>query len=266
MIIDMHVHCFPDKFAPRSISARSQKFGIIPKSDGTIKGVEVSMSKACVNISVLQPIALKPVQTVKMNRWAADIKNDGITSFGTIHPDYPDWKHEIKWLAAEGFKGIKFHADCQGYFVDDPHMLSIYQAVFDAGLIILFHSGVDLAFTEPFHCTPSKLRKVLDTFPGAIMIAAHMGGYRYWDDVEKYLLGRDIYFDTAYSIHEMGLERAEKFIKQHGTDKILFGTDFPWRDHATDISLIKSLDFAHEDINKILGNNAKKLLGLDDVK
>jgi uncharacterized protein len=57
--------------------------------------------------------------------------------------------------------------------------------------------------------------------------ASHMGGYRYWDDVEKFLLGRDIFFDTAYSIHELGVERAEKFIKQHVADKILFGTDSP---------------------------------------
>lgn len=263
MIIDIHVHCFPDEVAPRSISVRSQKFGIIPVTDGTVAGLKVSMSESGVNTSVLHPIALKPEQTIKMNRWAASVKDKGIISFGTIHPDFSDWKQEIKWLVNKGFKGVKFHADCQGYYVDDPHMLNIYEKVFDAGLIILFHSGVDLAFTEPFNCTPLRLRKVLDTFPGAVMIAAHMGGYRYWDDVEKHLLGRNIYFDTAYSIHELGMERAEKFIRQHGAEKVLFGTDSPWRNQTMDISLIKSLNLDRKDINGILRNNAKKILGID---
>lgn len=262
MIIDIHVHCYPDEVAARSVSARSQKFGIIPMTDGTIQDLKKSMSRAGVDICVLLPIALKPEQTIKMNRWAACVKEDGIISFGTIHPDFADWKNEIKWLAAEGFKGIKFHADCQGYYVDDPHMLRIYEKVFEAGMIMQIHSGVDRAFTEPFHCTPSRLGKVLDSLPGAPIIAAHMGGYRYWDDVEKHLLGRDVYFDTAYSIPELGKERAERFIRQHGADKVLFGTDSPWSDHTMDILLIKSLDLEQEEIKGILGNNANNILAL----
>lgn len=260
MIIDIHVHCFPDEVAERSIAARSQKFGIIPVTDGTITQLKISMEKAGVDISVLQPIALNPKQTMKMNRGPLNIKQDGIISFGTIHPDFFNWREEIKWLKDNGFKGVKFHADCQGYYVDDPHMLNIYEKVFDAGLIILFHSGVDHAFTEPFKCTPSRVRKVADTFRGGVIIAAHMGGYRYWDEVEKYLLGRDIYFDTAYSIHELGVERAEKFIKYHGAEKILFGTDCPWRNQAEDIKLIRSMSLCKKDIKAILGENARRIL------
>ena len=28
-----------------------------------------------------------------------------------------------------------------------------------------------------------------------------MGGYDCWDDVEKYLLGEEVYFDTSYTSH-----------------------------------------------------------------
>jgi predicted TIM-barrel fold metal-dependent hydrolase len=258
----MHIHCFPDNVASKSISARSEKFGIIPKTDGTVSGLKKSMLEAGVDAGVLLPIAIKPDQTVKMNRWAVCIEEEGVISFGTLHPDYSNWKKEIFWLRDNGFKGIKFHADCQGYYVDDPYMLNIYQYVIEAGLVMLFHSGVDYAFTEPFHCTPQRLERVLDTFQGAKIIAAHMGGYKYWDDAEKYLLGKDVFLDTAYSIPEMGAERAEKFIKRHGADKILFGTDSPWSRQAEDISLIRSLKLAGEDIDLILGNNARKLLGI----
>lgn len=263
MIIDIHTHCFPDKVAQRAIYVRSQKFGLTPATDGTVGGLKRSMLNSDVNISVLQNIASKPEKNMEINRWAASVQDDNIFSFGSIHPDFPNWKEEIIWLASHGFKGVKVHGDCQNYFVDDPHLFKIYEAIFDAGLIILFHSGVDTAFSEPFHTTPARLKKVLDTFSGSPIIAAHMGGYRYWDDAEKYLLGKDIYFDTAYSIHELGIERATDFIKTHGPEKILFGTDSPWRDQAMDISLIKLLKLNPDEINGILGNNAKKLLQLD---
>jgi hypothetical protein len=55
MIIDMHVHCYPNEVAAKSISARSQKFGIIPQTDGTLKGLKLSMARAGVALCVLQP-------------------------------------------------------------------------------------------------------------------------------------------------------------------------------------------------------------------
>ena len=266
MVIDIHVHCYPDEVAERSILVRSKKFKIEPATDGTVSGLKKSMLKAGVDLSVMQPIAMKPEQTVKMNRWSANFKEGGVISFGTIHSDYPDWKQEIKWLAREGFKGVKFHADCQGYYADDKKMLDIYSAVLEAGMIILLHSGEDRAFKAPFHCTPERIGNILDTFEKAPIIAAHMGGYSYWDEAERHLLGRDIYLDTAYSIHEMGVERAENFIKQHGIDKILLGTDSPWRDPALDIELIKSFNMTGEEIDGILGNNAAKLLEISRRK
>lgn len=260
MIVDIHIHCYPDEVASRSVGARSEKFGIKPQTDGTIRGLKASMKEAGIDLGVLQPIAMKPQQTLKMNRWAAGINEKEVISFGTIHPDFADWKQEIKWLADNGFKGVKFHADCQGYYADHNHMMNIYQKVFEAGLIILFHCGLDRAFKEPFHCTPVKLAKILDTFPGAAVIAAHMGGFDYWDDVEKYLLGRNLYLDTAYSIPEMGVERAEKFIKQHGAGRVLFGSDSPWGNQSEDVALIRSLNLPEDDINAILGGNAKRIL------
>jgi len=262
MIIDIHTHCFTDKLASRAIGSLSNTSGLTPFLDGTVAGLRGSMLAAGVDLSIIQPIATKPEQTVSINRWAANLNVEGIISFGTLHPDFTDWREEIKWLAAEGFKGVKFHPEYQDFFVDDPRVFDIYDAIFNAGLIALFHSGNDLSFNEPFHCTPPKLKRILDTFPGAVIIAAHMGGYRYWDEVEELLLGRDVYFDTSFSIQEMGEAKAERLIKQHGTSKILFGSDSPWGDSRADISFIRSLNLEDHEINNILGNNAKKLLKL----
>ena len=188
MIIDMHSHCFPDGLAIRAIAALTEKAGIPAYTDGTVKNLKRSMNAADIGICVLQHIATKPEQTVNVNRWAAEIQDGSIISFGSIHPYFPDWKEEVKWLAGSGIKGVKFHPEYQDFYVDDLKVYPIYEALLEAGLIVLFHAGVDLGFSYPYHCTPSRLAKVHDSFPGLRIIAAHMGGYRYWDDVEKYLL------------------------------------------------------------------------------
>jgi len=199
MTIDFHTHCFSDEIAVKAIPKLAEAGGIQPFTDGTVSGLKSSMQSSGIHVSVVQPIATKPAQTTVINRWAASIKDRQIVPFGTIHPEYEHWQEEIIWLSNQGIKGVKFHPDYQRFFVDDEKLFPIYEMLFSMNFIVLFHAGVDIAFSEPYHCTPKRLQKVLDMFPRAVIIAAHMGGYMYWDDVEKYLVGRNIYMDTSFS-------------------------------------------------------------------
>ena len=124
----------------------------------------------------------------------------------------------------------------------------------------LLRAGLDIVLPEPYHCTPEKLKKVLTTFNGGKIIAAHMGGYKYWNDVEEYLLGRDIYLDTSYSYPDLEQDKMERIIKGHGVDKILFGSDSPWKDQKKEVQNIKSLNLNKEDFDMILYRNSQKLL------
>jgi predicted TIM-barrel fold metal-dependent hydrolase len=262
MIIDIHTHCFPDELAAKAIPLLSEKAGISAFLDGTLKQLKKSMSDAGISVSVLQPIATKPDQTTGVNRWAVSVQDDNIISFGTVHPEFFGWKDEIRRLSEASIRGVKFHPEYQDFFVDDPKLFPIYESLVDLGFIILFHAGVDLGYSYPYHCTPCRLKKVLETFPDATIVAAHMGGYRYWDEVERHLMGKNLYLDTSYSIEELGNDGAEKIIKTHGAQKILFGTDSPWLDQSKEVSLIKSLKLSDDEINGVLGGNAKCLLNL----
>jgi hypothetical protein len=262
MIIDIHSHCFPDGLASRAIAALTEKAGIPAYTDGTVRDLKRSMITAGIDMCVIQHIATKPEQTANVNRWAVEIQDAGIIGFGSIHPDYQGWREEIKWLVGSGIKGVKFHPEYQDFYVDDPKVYPIYEALFEAGLTVLFHAGVDLGFPYPYHCTPSRLAKVLDSFLGSRMIAAHMGGYRYWKDVERYLLGKDIYLDTSFAFNDLGAETMLALIKGHGVDRILFGSDSPWTDQWKEVSNIKSLDLSGEEIASILGGNAVHLLSI----
>ena len=83
------------------------------------------------------------------------------------------------------------------------------------------------------------------------------------EEVLEYIAGLDnIYLDTAYTVNFMPTDIFREIVLKHGADKILFGSDFPWHKSSMEKEFIESLDFSDEDKKKILGENARKLLGL----
>lgn len=264
MVIDFHVHCFPDELAKRAVSSLSQCGGVKPATDGTVAGVRESMRRSGIDGSVIQSIATRPSQAGSITSWSKSIQAGDIFPFSSIHPASEKWREEITMIKEYGIKGIKFHPDYQEFFVDEPFMLPIYEHIFNCGLIVVFHAGVDIGLPPPVHCTPLMLRGVVRRFGGARVVAAHSGGFRCWDDVEKYLLGEDILLDTSYSIGWMDESQAIRIIKGHGHDKILFATDSPWADQGIELQKLKALKLGSEAEDAILYRNAARLLGLDE--
>jgi len=263
MIIDFHTHCFPDELAGRAIPELSARAGIPAMLNGTINDLEKSMKVAKIDKSVMLPIATKPSQTVKINDWAASVQSNSIISFGSIHPKFENWKQEIQRIKELGLKGVKFHPDYQDFFVDNEEMFPMYDMILNSGLVIIFHAGIDIGLKPPYHCMPSMLKKVIRHFKGGKIVAAHMGGYDCYDEVERHLLGEDIYFDTSYCISEIGEEKAARLIRGHGINKVLFGTDSPWKGQAEEVALINKVGLDDSEKAALLGLNACRLLGLD---
>ena len=81
-------------------------------------------------------------------------------------------------------------------------------------------------------------------------------------DVLDLLCGEDVYFDTAYVLRSTPKERFEEMIRKHGEDKILFASDSPWSSIANDAEIIRSFSLNKETEQKILAENAMKLLGI----
>lgn len=263
MIIDFHTHAFPDELAPRAIEILSNRSGVHPETDGTCSGLLESMGQAGISRSVIAPIATKPSQVRNINQWAVEVSHryEPLVCFGTLHPGQDDWREEIERLLDGGIVGVKLHPDYQEFYVDDPELVPMYEEITRAGLILLFHAGVDIGLPPPIHCTPSRLVRVLDKFPTMTVVAAHMGGFRCWDEVQQHLVGRNLYFDTSYSLRFLGADRMVSLIRGHGVERILFATDSPWANQATEVAEIRKLPLTEQEITAILGGNARCLLG-----
>ena len=91
------------------------------------------------------------------------------------------------------------------------------------------------------------------------LVLAHMGGNQLFSEVYDVLAGEDVYFDTAYVLQYFRGRKFKKMLKKHGTDKILFATDSPWRDFSTDTEILKKYRLGDAQ-SKIFFENAMGLL------
>ncbi len=262
MIIDFHTHIFPEQILEKAMQILIQGSGVTPSISATPAGLLEQMQQAGVDFSVALPVATRPDQQHSINNFAIGINSDKIISFGSVHPDSPTVLDELTRLKEAGIKGIKFHPDNQIFFVDETRLFPIYEKCAELGLIVLFHAGVDFTVFEPVHCPPDRLAKVLPVFNGSPVVAAHFGGYLMWHEVEKHLVGKDIYFDSSFSYSTLPKKHARRIIENHGADKILLGSDTPWSSIGNEILFIKRLHLAPEAEKMILGENARRLLDL----
>ena len=229
MIIDIHTHIFPDALASKAKETllNNVNYRYEPQTNLTEKGLLEKMDLWGIDISVVQPVITKKTQLINTNLWAQSISSDRIISFGGIYPHTEDYKEDINFVCSLGLKGLKFHAEYQDFDVDSPQMLKIYDYALSKGLILLHHAGEDHGMPGPYKSNPKKFANIVDNMKGGIIIAAHLGGHNQWDDVERYLVGKNIYLDTSMGFEYFSAEQFLRIVHAHGADNRLLGSDSP---------------------------------------
>ncbi|HEX2959540.1 MAG TPA: amidohydrolase family protein [Chitinispirillaceae bacterium] len=261
IIIDFHTHIFPDDLAERAITKlTSYSPETRNYTDGTAGGLLDSMKKNGISHSVLLSIATKPSQVHIINQTAQTLQSQQFTPFGTLHPDMENAVEEIEFLKKSAIKGVKFHPEYQDFYITDPKLFPIYEQLEAEGFIVQFHAGKDPGPFSCDHALPADLRKIHKQFPKMTIIAAHLGGWGLWDDVEKELCGLPIFFDTSATAHYIDPVQCKRIIQKHGVEHILFGSDSPWFDQGDALRWIMQLPLTNHDIECILGKNALNVL------
>ena len=225
MLIDFHTHAFPEGLAQRAMSSLTITAGMTPYTDGTVGDLEKSAEQSGVSHFVLQNIATNAHQQKAVNDWAAAVQNENVLCFGSVFPFSDDAVEELYRIRKLGLRGIKLHPDYQGFFVEDKRLIPIYETISELKLPVLFHTGYDPISPDLYHAPPEAMQKIAKSFPDMIIIAAHMGGVYCYDEVEKYLVGLNIYLDTSMSSIFCESTQFERIVRNHGADRILFGSD-----------------------------------------
>ena len=262
-IIDFHAHAFPDKLAARAVPALEKEGGIKAKLDGTVSALLGAMDEAGVAASVVASIATKPEQFKPIIEWSAAIASERLIPFPSVHPADAEASAHVHAIASEGFRGLKLHPYYQDFYLDEERVFPIYEAAMESGLVLLLHTGFDIAFERIRRADPARVLNVVNAFPELKLITSHMGAWEDWEEVEKCLLGKPIYMDLSFSAQFMPPARSRDFLLAHPREYLLFGTDSPWADQGEVIGYIRSLELESEWERAILFENARGLLGLE---
>ncbi len=277
MIIDIHTHTFPDALAERAVESLKKNSHSTNYLSGRLDDLKQSMRSAGYDYVVLLPVVTKPAQQETVNRLAAEINETaaetGVLSFGGIHPENDNYKEIINRLVSDHVKGIKLHPVFQKTYLDDIRYLRLVDYACEQGLLVLIHAGYDIGFPGVDYATIEHVVPLLDAVANRQIILAHMGGWGCYDDVEEKILGRDVWLDTAFSIRSkdvppdcsgsfMPVDRFVSFVRAHGADKILFGTDSPWEGQKQALRVIEDSGLTETELQAVLGDNAAKLLGV----
>lgn len=231
--------------------------------DGRISSLLESMNAAGIDKSVICSIATRPRQFEPILQWSKEIRSQRIIPFPSVHPKDPNADKQIDEIRNSGFLGIKIHPYYQDITIDDPGLDTIYKSIVRNDLILVLHTGYDVAFQREERANPQQILHVLGRFPDLKLITTHVGGWFQWDQVEKYLLGKPIYMETSVSLEYLGPEKMKKILDNHDPDYLLFGTDSPWDDQKKAIHDIEKLVSGDELKEKFFFGNAERLLGIE---
>lgn len=261
MIIDCHTHAFPDNLASRAVASLAAAAGAKPALDGTIGDLLRSMDTHGIASSVVACIATRPAQFAPIMAWCRAIASKRLVPFPSVHPEDPDALAHLEAIAAAGFRGVKLHPYYQRFSLDEPRVLPLFQRLAELGLPVLCHTGFDIAYPRDRICDPARVAALLDRVPTLRFIASHVGAWEDWDEVERHLLGRAVYLDTAYSHAYLGAVRMRELLLRHPPEYLLFGSDSPWDDQGIAIAQMRALRLPPDREAALFAHNACRLLG-----
>ena len=264
-IIDAHCHIFPDKIAAKAAENIGAFYGIPVAAPATVENMLALMERQGIDLAIVSSSALAPQQVMKANEFLlnAALQNpDRIVTLGTLHPGCTETElaEHVRFLRQNPFHGVKIHPDMLGISILDPAMEKIYAACEEAGLPLLLHTG-DNRYD---YSNPPMVEQVLRNHPGLTLIGGHFAGLHHYTEAAETLSGYDnLYCDCSSSFVRLNEEEAKYCIRRFGTNRVMFGTDFPVCIPDFDLDYLFRLGYDEETLEKLLWRNAARIYHLD---
>jgi len=277
VIIDFHTHIFPPWVRERrdEYIKRDHCFSVLYSQQkaklATAEELIASMDVAGVDLSVALNIGWASHELcVETNDYILDSisrYSDRLIGFCSVQPKAGDAAIvELERCARAGARGIgEMRSDVQGFNLTDKTMMKpLVDAAEEHNLIFLTHSSepVGHQYMGKGSITPDILYSFITNFPELKLVCAHWGGglpfYALMPEVAEAF--SNVFFDTAATVFLYQPQIFEEVSNIVGSDKILFGTDYPLISQKRIMAQIQSLELTEEVKAKILGGNAQKLL------
>lgn len=263
-----HTHTYPDVIAQRACDNLCSFYEFAVEGNGTYSGLEIEARENNVEGFLVFSVATNAKQVEKVNTSMAQVaelsRSHGFKTIGFagMHQDYPDFETEIQRCVSLGLKGVKMHPDIQLIDIDDKKLYPLYEILIKYNMPLYLHMGDARPMYR--YSEPGKLVNILREFPALRVVAAHMGGYKAWGDAEILLPGYDnLVFDLSSVLEYITVEHAERLIHKFGSDRVMFGSDYPVTSIKHEIEMFMRLNLTEKEREDILWNNAARYFELE---
>lgn len=175
---------------------------------------------------------------------------DEIVGYGFINPKDSNALDEIdRCLGEYKFKAIKFHSWKHGYYPDNlPNMDNLLDKIEKYGVHIQTHVG-----TAPLS-TPYVWAEYAKKHPNLRFVFTHIGYYEFGlSTIEAIKDLKNVYVETS---GQFDIEVLKKAIEVLGSNRVCFGTDWPYKPINIEISKFYELNLPKEDLEQIFYKNA----------
>jgi predicted TIM-barrel fold metal-dependent hydrolase len=261
VIIDAHCHVWPDQIASQVLAQRPA--GLDPVADGTLGGLARALDSAGIDMAVCLAVASAPRHVARANEFIGGVDRTRFIPFGTVHPGLPA-EDNLRLLRDNGIRGVKLHPLFQQLSLADPRVIDLLAALAEAGIVVITHAGSGGGAEANERGAPRHLRAVIDALPDLNLIACHFGGYHRIEEAEQLVVGSPVVLETSWppSLADLDAARVSSIITRHGTDRVVYGSDWPMTSQAAEVAAIRALGLSAADEEGVLGGNLSRLLGL----
>jgi uncharacterized protein len=196
---------------------------------------------------------------------------DVVIPFASVDPARPGAAAEVRRLIADhGVRGFKFHPNMQAFYPNDAKAYPLYEAIAEAGLPALFHTGhsgigsglpggggIRLKYSNPIY-----VDDVAADFPEMPIVLAHPS-FPWQDEALSIAMHKpEVYIDLSGWSPKYFPPQLIQYTNTLLKRQVLFGSDYPMITPDRWLRDFERLDI-HDDVRPlVLKENAARLLGL----
>jgi predicted TIM-barrel fold metal-dependent hydrolase len=195
---------------------------------------------------------------------------DILIPFGSVDPLADDAAARVRSLVAHGARGFKFHPSLQAFEPNDRRYYPIYEAIAEAGVPTVFHTGqtgigaglpggrgIKLRYSDPM-----LLDDVAADFPTLTVILAHPSVP--WQDAAISMATHkaNVYIDLSGWLPKYFPAQLVRAANGPLRRKVLFGSDYPVISPERWMASFDDLEIRPEVRPLIMKQNAIDVLGL----
>ena len=277
MRIDFHTHIFSTKVKSdrRKYIAKDIAFETLYSREDakiiTADDLINAMDEKQINCSVVMGIGWYSLDSAKESNdyiiEACEKFKGRLIGLGSINPILgEDAIKELNRCLDNGLIGMgELHPDLQQFELDDFSIMDEFMTQLNRknGLLVTHSSEpVGHLYAGKGYTTPDKIWNFLNMFPDSNVILAHWGGglpfYALMPEVGEAI--SNFYFDTAASPYLYDKSIFDFVCGLIGSNRILFGSDYPVISQHRIINQIKDSNISLENQQKIFSDNAIELL------